>query len=543
MGTRRWGLDNPELVPSRLKDYLKAKAPFIDFLVAFVCELAVGDPRLETRMTRMGAPSYDRRMLLAVWLYGLRLGITSSRKLEEACLYRMDFMYLTGREQPDHSTLWGFFNEYGPELKGVLKRMIGILRSLSLVQGNSVLIDGTTMSSKGSRHKIRRVKDLEKTLKELESQVGSALERASEGEAEEELEAPESDSREALREQIRAALAADSKRDELPAERVCTSDPESIVLRYKDYGSGPGYNVQVGADAETGMILSVEATTDKSDTHQLVRQTRNAAEMLGAQPRVVVADAGYHVADELAEAEALGVEVFCPEKKKANDEPDNPFSAQHFVYDETRKTLICPAGKELKLQMVKSEPAGRNRTTSFELFRAGVQCRKCPHFGQCTKSPSGRQVKRVLNQGASKRTIERNGTERGQIELGRRRRIEHRFAEIKQQMGIRRVLASGIQKTTHFLTLVAMASNLGRAFRCLEGRGVDPKTYLKTVGRPTTQRPRTKPSQLGRPGPLGRLFTTLLAAFGHIPHRQGTVRQTWLSCPSDHLLLASVGQS
>lgn len=464
MGTRRWSLDRPELVPPRLKEYLGPRADYVDFLVAYVKELAVGDPLLEGRTTRMGAPSYDRQMLLAVWLYGLRLGVTSTRKLEEACRYRTDFMYLTGREQPDHSTLWLFFKEYGPRFRDVLKRLIAVLRKVSLVRGDAVLIDGTTIASKGSRHKIRGVSELEASLAKLDRELGSALEKAGEGEEEEALVAPEAGSQEALREQIRAALAEEREREELDIKKVCLTDPESAILRFKDYGSGPGYNVQMATDADEGIVLSVEATTDKTDYHQLARQTTQAAEILGENPRAVVGDAGYHVADELAEVEKMGIKVFCPQKANASNQSSDPFSAQYFVYDEARAILICPAGKELKHAGIKEKKTGRTRVTLINIFKAGSQCLECPNFGICTKCKKGRQVKRQLNNDASMRTQERNQTEEGQGVIRKRRRIEHRFSHLKNRMNIRRVWMTGRAKVTQFLTLAAIAMNLDIAF-------------------------------------------------------------------------------
>lgn len=249
--------------------------------------------------------------------------------------------------------------------------------------------------------------------------------------------------------------------------KVCLTDPESAVLKYKEGASGPGYNVQVAADADTGMILSVEATTDKTDAHQLTRQTKNVGEMLDSLPGEVGADAGYHVADEFAAMDALGVKAYCPDRNNPQNSADKPFSAQKFRYDQQRDVMVCPAGRELRFVRVEAQKAGKTRRCLIRIYRGGPMCLDCVNFGQCTESKRGRTVKRLENEPARQRAIERASTERGAEVLSKRKRIEHRMSDIKNLRGIRRVLVKGRDKTTQFLLLLAMSINLDRAYRMM----------------------------------------------------------------------------
>src|SRR5271163_2297558 len=61
----------------------------------------------------VGQPPIHPRVLAACILYGLSLGIRSSRKLEDAATNRVDFMWLLEGRVPDHSTICHFRTQFG----------------------------------------------------------------------------------------------------------------------------------------------------------------------------------------------------------------------------------------------------------------------------------------------------------------------------------------------------------------------------------------------------------------------------------------------
>ena len=51
-----------------------------------------------------GAPAYHPRMMLKVLIYGMLIGIRSSRKIEALLKDSLVFMHLSGRQAPDFRT-------------------------------------------------------------------------------------------------------------------------------------------------------------------------------------------------------------------------------------------------------------------------------------------------------------------------------------------------------------------------------------------------------------------------------------------------------
>ena len=70
-----------------------------------------------------GQPPIHPRHLAAAILYGLYRSIRSSRKLEEACYYRLDFIWLLEGRRPDHSTLAKFRTRFRQPLKDLFRQL------------------------------------------------------------------------------------------------------------------------------------------------------------------------------------------------------------------------------------------------------------------------------------------------------------------------------------------------------------------------------------------------------------------------------------
>ena len=109
----------------------------LDHPARFVAELAdaldregwaelEGDPPL-------GAPAGHPRAVLCVWLYGFMTGVRSCRKLEAACRDQVPYLWLTGWQQPDHNTLWRFYQEHRQAMRKLFERTVRTAVSLELV--------------------------------------------------------------------------------------------------------------------------------------------------------------------------------------------------------------------------------------------------------------------------------------------------------------------------------------------------------------------------------------------------------------------------
>jgi len=70
---------------------------------------------------RRGQPPIHPRIVAAAMLYGLCRGLRSTRKLEEACRYRFDFVWLVEGRRIDHTTFAKFRTRFDRPLKKLFR--------------------------------------------------------------------------------------------------------------------------------------------------------------------------------------------------------------------------------------------------------------------------------------------------------------------------------------------------------------------------------------------------------------------------------------
>ena len=115
-----------------------------------------------------GQPPIHPRYIASAILHGMYRGIRSSRKLEEACTYRFDFIWLVEGLHIDHSTFATFRTQFRQPLKDLFRQIGCIAMTLGLIRLGVVGFDGTRVKANNSRYKTRTAKTLEEKLQALD---------------------------------------------------------------------------------------------------------------------------------------------------------------------------------------------------------------------------------------------------------------------------------------------------------------------------------------------------------------------------------------
>jgi transposase len=139
------------LLPDSVEDYVGAENP-VRVIDAFVEGLDLPALGFELEATeRPGAPGYDPKALLKLYLYGYLNRIRASRELEKATRRNLEVIWLVRRLMPDHWTINAFRREYRARFKGVFRQFNLVCGSLGLFGADLVAIDRTFLKAVNTR--------------------------------------------------------------------------------------------------------------------------------------------------------------------------------------------------------------------------------------------------------------------------------------------------------------------------------------------------------------------------------------------------------
>lgn len=444
------------LLPAAIEDYVAANAP-VRVIDAFVDGLDVRELGFGRSLpAATGRPPYDPRDLLKLYLYGYLNEVRSSRRLERECSRNVEVMWLLRRLAPDFKTIADFRRDNGPAIVGACRAFVLFCRDQGLFTARLVALDGSKFRAVASAKRIIGRREIAEETARLNRRLADYLTGLDETDARELDEAPGSTAA-----ALQALRARRAELDRLAA-KLDTEERTTLVegepdARPMGIGKGvkpPSYNLQTAVDADTGLIVHHQLTTEPTDNRMLYPMAKATKDILGLENLTVVADAGYSSGTAAAACEADGITACAPTNRSVNNKGDGTmFDRSAFAYQPQTDTYTCPAGHVLTRKQVL-------RRDSLILY-AARDCTGCSLKPRCTTAER-RLVTRHLHEDALERM---NGRLQADPTLIRQRRCasEHPFGTIKRMTAGGRFLTRGLQKVSGEAALSVLAYNIIRA--------------------------------------------------------------------------------
>jgi len=408
--------------------------------------------QLKDSYSETGRPSIDPELLLRILLLGYLYGITSERKLVEELRMHLAWRWFTGlgfdQEIPHHSTFsknrHGRFQE-SKLFEQLFEQIVRQCVEVGLVQGNHLSVDGSFVEANAAkesripREQLGEAAQVHHTvrqyLKELEQQNP--------------VEAP-------VHEQ----------------DQVSTTDPDST---YATKGSTParlGYYDNYLVDNQSCVIVGVQATAARMSQETVAAQDMltRFAQWQGREPESVAADTTYGNGEFLQWLADRSITPYMRTRDSIHRKNSPYYGPERFTYEPESNRYICPAGQVLNY-------GGRvHRNRAYNYIGTRKRCGACSQRPQCT-SAAFRSLIIHRYESARQRARELANTPEFVRAQRQRKKVEALFAELKNQIGLRRLRLRRLKFVREQFFLAAVAQNIKRLVRFLS----QPTTPVRPV--------------------------------------------------------------
>jgi transposase len=398
--------------------------------------------QLKDRYSEMGRPSVDPELLLRIVLIGYLYGITSERKLVEELRMHLAWRWFTGlgfdQEIPHHSTFsknrHGRFQE-SKLFEELFEQIVKQCVEVGLVQGKHLSVDGSFVEANAA--------------KESRIPRGQLAEAAQ------------------VNQSVRQYLVELEQRNpvEEPVheqEQVSTTDPDST---YATKGGTParlGYYDNYLVDNQSCVIVGVQATAARMSQETVAAQDMltRFTQWQGRTPESVAADTTYGNGEFLQWLADRSITPYMRTRDSALRKNNPGYGPERFTYQPESNTYRCPAGEQLNYVGLNV----RNRAHAY--IGSAKRCGACSQKAQCT---TGRYKYLAIHIHESVRQRARELAQTPQFAKAQRQRkkVEALFAELKNQIGLRRLRLRRMKFVREQFFLAAVAQNMKRLVRFL----------------------------------------------------------------------------
>ncbi len=450
-----------------------------------------------------GQPAIHPKLVSGSIIYGLLKGIRSSRKLEDACCNRIDFMWFLENRKIDHATFAKFRQRHGSAIKDLFRQINEIALKLRKSEFIELATDGTKVKANASRQKTFTEEFLTKLLGELDEKFSLIMKDFEEIDI---TENPDLATKEELRRllckidrQKQICLHALSKAKELDKKRknkigarakpakVPLTDSDSQLMPNKEGGFAPNYTPTVTVDEESGLILHSDVVDGHDEASCVLPAVESIKKNYGKTPVNISMDSHIASGDNLMQLEKKGISAFTALRNQTSEvvkreNLSQPVKEEYwdrlprtgaknkqlhksaFVYDEKNDCYWCPAGKKLNLEKKKAKVSvGSKQSKTFALYVC-KSCDGCKLKDICSpgkKTKRGRTVTRDEYESCRENVAKRMETQEGRDIYKRRMpTAETIFGYFKGALGIRQFLFRGMEKVKNEWSWMCAAYNV-----------------------------------------------------------------------------------
>jgi len=313
-------------------------------------------------------PPVILKMMLLLILYNVR----SERELMLTIPERLDWLYFLGYDLddqiPHHSVLSKARARWGVQaFKHFFERIVWQCVEAGLIDGSKLFTDTSLIDANASNNSVVDTQSLKKYLNKSYRQLEKRLD---------DLRVPKT-------------TPANSR-------HISTTDPDASVTRHSGDKSKLRYKTHRAVDQKHEVITATKITPGSVDDGEMLKEMLEThKENTQKELDTVVADSRYGTIDTYLICHDLGIKAHIPSleaTQRGSGRKKGIFPKEAFTYHAATDTYMCPAGKILKRRH------HYKKRNHYEYQASAGTCATCELRAQCTRSKTGRTVKRHLRQ-------------------------------------------------------------------------------------------------------------------------------------------------
>lgn len=397
---------------------------------------------------KAGAPAFDPRLLISIWIYSYSRSVNSSREIARLTECDPAYQWLTGMRPVNYHTLADFRSSYGESLRHLYAQVLATLSYEGIITMERVMHDGTKIRAYTGKKTFRREETLRKLLAQAEAHV-KAMEETSEEEMN--LRRKKARERAAYERKERLCRALDEIKKIAPRNkepRASSTEPECRIMKHPDGSYDPSYNLQVSTDAHEKAIVALSLSSSANDQILLPRALEVLEETAGTLPDQLVVDQGFTSRANVLTADEKGIDLIGPVPSagktfalRMRGITEN-FFPDKFLFDPERNGVICPEAKLLRFRFK------RVKRGKVLYHYQGRECLTCSSKPSCSPtSQRGRVVYRVENDSKITAFLAKMETPEAKTIYKQRAEVaEFPNLWIKEKFGLRRFRLRGLVK-------------------------------------------------------------------------------------------------
>ena len=320
-------------------------------------------------------PPVILKMMLLLIFYNIR----SERELMETIPVRLDWLwfldYDLDDEIPNHSVLSKARARWGVDaFKTFFERIVWQCVQAGLVDGSKLFMDSSMVQADASNNSVVNKESLNRYLDKSYQILEARLEE----------EQRSSDSND------------EPKSGSANRKYISTTDPDASVTRRGKGKSKLQYQVHRGVDEKCEIITATEVTPGEvHEAHRMQSLIDSHQKNTGQKVETAVADSKYGTIENYLACQDQGINAHInslEQTQKNTGTKKGIFPKEAFSYDAIDDIFICPAGQILKRRKY------FKKRKHYEYIASAGTCNSCELKAKCTKSKSGRTLKRHVRQ-------------------------------------------------------------------------------------------------------------------------------------------------